>query len=212
MNSEGRIGKQIKWLKPVEQRDYNNLVENVDFIMINGSQICPVCDGSPILFQSDPMKEWLLITIGEIPNPDYTYWSINEVSKPTNTKDQILVNYNQWQINYELVERSESEIIDLIKEEERQANLLVMSECDKIKTDAALPAVYFALMTNQTLTACEQAVKERATEFANIAAINATNATNLINLVKQGLRPDIKSGWQYDSITKQCHYYNETED
>lgn len=209
MNSSGRIGKQILWLKPLEQVDYDNLVENVDFTIINPRQICPRADGLPIDFDMVG-KEWLLIKESQIPDVDYSFYRLNQVSRPTNIKDAELVNYNIWKIDYEMIRLSDEEIIAVVKQYENNANLSIQSECDKTKTDMIMPSVLISLANNTPLTDEQKAVHQRAIELGNLVKMNADNARNLIELVKQGLTPDLSTGWQTDSITPQCDFYNET--
>lgn len=211
MNSEGKIGVLLHWLVPASERDYNNL-KATDFEVLDYNRVCSRVDGMPIDFSGAPdaeNMEWLLIKEGERVNPDYSLYVENVIARPTNTKDEELINYNLWLIEYNIVRRSNEEIITAIKEYERQANLSVQSESDKTKTDMVYPSVLMAMASNTPLTEEQLAVKNRVTEIANRATMNAANAKALIELVLTGVTPDIKIGWQYDNISAQTAFYND---
>jgi len=209
MNSEGKIGKSIKWLKPLAERNYDNLVENVDFIILKNIHVCPVPDGAVILFE-EPGCEWLLIKENQIPDIDYEFYRLNQVSRPTNIKDSELTNYNIWKIEYQIIRLEVDEIIANIKQHENAANIAIECECDKTKTDMKLGGVLIALANKIPLTLEQEAVYQRNIERDNLVSMNADNARILIEQVKLGNTPDVTTGWHTDSITAQFHFYNET--
>ena len=204
-------GILIEWLKPVSQRDYNNLVEGVDFIVLNYNKPCPVTDGSPIDFTGAPNAEnleWLIKSIGNRAGVDYRLYVENIATRPTNIPDPEYPNYHQWIIEYNNIRRTNAEIIDAIRQMEAAANLSVQTEADKNKISMIAPAVNAALAQNLPLTEGQQAVYDRMIEVANKAEMNAANAKDLISIVEAGGIPDIDSGWEYDNITAQGYPFN----
>jgi len=204
-------GILIFWLKQLAERDYNNLVENVDYKIINPNKPCPNTDGSPVDFTGAPGAEnyeWLLRPDGVKVGVDYRIYVENEAKRPTQTKDTEYPNYSIFLTEYGVVRRSNDEIIAAIRQMESNANLAVQGEADKNKMAMMSPAVYMAQAQNIPLTPDLQAVADRLTEVANKANQNAANAKSLIDVVIAGGIPDIDSGWEYDNITAQGFPFN----
>ena len=208
MNSEGRIGVLIKWTKPVEERDYNNLQPG-DFVILNHNVVCSVTDGSLIDFTGAPqaeLYEWLLkSTAQRVEGIDYNIFTESIISRPTNTKDSELVNYNLWLTEYQTVRRTNEELIQVIRDKENEANTAVLNEAERNKLNMLSPALNAKLSANLPLNETEHKVYTRMQEVAEKAMINASNAASLIAIVTEGGTPDINSGWEYDNIT-QCGY------
>lgn len=200
MNSEGKIGVIVEWLKPIAERDYDNLVEGVDFIIINPSRICPRADGLPVQFDN-PKMEWLLRADGESISPDYNIYYETIVSRPTNTKDTELTNYNLFLNERVLVRRTNEEIVAVIRDKENEANNSVLGEAERNKLAMLAPAINVKLSSGIPLNTQETAVRNRMIEVAEKAMLNASNAASLISLVEAGNTPDVTQGWEYDNIT-----------
>lgn len=200
MNSEGKIGVIVEWLKPIAERDYDNLVEGVDFIIINPSRICPRADGLPVQFDN-PKMEWLLRADGESISPDYNIYYETIVSRPTNTKDTELTNYNLFLNERVLVRRTNEEIVAVIRDKENDANNSVLGEAERNKLAMLAPSINVKFSSGIPLNTQETAVRNRMIEVAEKAMINASNAASLIAQVEAGNTPDIMQGWEYDNIT-----------
>lgn len=204
-------GILIQWLKPVAERDYNNLVEGVDFVVLNYNKPCPRSDGQPIDFTGVPNAEnleWLIKATGNRAGVDFRLYMENIASRPTTTTDPDYSNYHQWITEYGNVRRSNTELTAAIRQMEATANLSIQSESEKNKIAMMAPAVNAALAQNLTLTDSQQAVYNRMIEIANKADQNAANAASLIAIVDVGGIPDIDSGWEYDNITAQGYPFN----
>ena len=204
-------GILIEWLKPVTERDYANLVEGVDFIVLNHNKPCPRLDGGAIDFTGVPNAEnleWLIKSTGNRAGVDFRLYMENLASRPTQRSDSDYPNYHQWITEFGNVRRPNSEIIASIRQMEANANLSIQSESEKNKIAMMAPAVNAALAQNLTLTDSQQAVYNRMIEIANKADQNAANAANLIDIVQDGGTPDIDSGWEYDNISPQGYPFN----
>lgn len=200
MNSEGRMGVTVEWLKPVSERDYNNLVEGVDFVIINPNKMCPRVDGLPVTFDN-PNLEWMLAKEAESVSPDYNIYYENIVARPTNVKDSELVNYNIFLNERKLVRRSNDEIIQVIRDKENEANNSVLGEAERNKLQMLAPAINVKLASGLPLNEQENAVRTRMLQVAEKAMLNASNADSLIQQVNAGNTPNINNGWEYDNIT-----------
>lgn len=204
-------GILIEWLKPASERDYNNLVEGIDFKVLNYNAPCSRTDGQPIDFTGAPNAEnleWLVKINGVRAGVDYRLYMENVASRPTQNSDTEYPNYHQWITEYANVRRSNAEIIASIRQMESQANLSVQGEADKNKMAMMSPAVFMAQAQNIPLTPDLQEVADRLIEVANKANINAKNAQDLIAIVEAGGMPDIDSGWEYDNITPKGFPFN----
>jgi hypothetical protein len=204
-------GILIFWLNDKSQIDYNNLVDGVDFRVVNPNSPCPRTDGEPISFEGAPnaaMYEWLVKTEGVHVGVDYRIYKENEAKRPTDTPCQDYPNYNVYITEYTPVRRDNIELIAAIRQMESQANLAVQGEADKNKMAMMSPAVYMAQAQNLPLTPDLQAVADRLIEVANKANQNAANAASLIAVVEAGGIPDLDSGWEYDNITPQGFPFN----
>ena len=205
-------GILIEWLKPVSERNYDNLVDGVDFIVLNYNKPCPNADGSPIDFTGVPNAEnleWLIKSTGNRAGVDYRLYMENIANHPTATADPDYPNYHQYVTEYANVRRTNAELIDAIRQMEATANLSVQTEAEKNKISMMAPAVNAALAQNLPLTDSQQAVYNRMIEIANKADQNAANAASLIAIVETGGIPDIDSGWEFDNITAQGYPFNE---
>ena len=206
MNSENLQGILIKWNKPLAERDYNNLQEG-DFTILNHNKPCPVTDGSPVVFSGLPdadMYEWLMRKESQrLEGYDYRLFIENQIQCPTNTKDDVFVNYSIWKTEYSVIRRTDDEIIAAIRQTENEANLSIQSESEKAKMSMLVPAVNDKVSQGLTLNDAEQAVRTRMLEIADKAFRNAANAELLINTVKVAGTPNLDSGWEYDNITPQ---------
>lgn len=204
-------GILIFWLKEKTEIDYNNLVEGVDFKVINPNAPCPVTGGAPISFAGVPdadRYEWLVKPDGVRVGVDYRLYKENEAKRPTNVACEDYPNYNVYITEYTPVRRDNVELIAAIRQMESQANLAVQGEADKNKMAMMSPAVYMAQAQNLPLTPDLQAVADRLVEVANKANQNAANAASLIAVVEAGGIPDLDSGWEYDNITPQGFPFN----
>lgn len=204
-------GILIQWLKPVTERDYNNLVEDIDFRVLNHNKPCPNSDGSPIDFTGVPDAEnleWLIKSTGNRAGVDFRLYMENIASHPTAISDPDYPSYHQYVTEYGNVRRSNAEIIAAIRQMEATANLSVQTEAEKNKIAMMSPAVNAALAQNLPLTESQQAVYNRMIEIANKADRNASNAASLIAIVEAGGIPDLDSGWEYDNITAQGYPFN----
>lgn len=214
MNSENLLGVRIQWLtaKPSTPEGYAAAVKDVDYIVLNYSQLCPRIDGAPVDFTGAPNAdklEWLVkndVAAGAI---DFQLYYEDIVEHPTMRVHTEFSNYHFYDIVHNPVRRTNEEIISAIKQLENEANISVQTESDKNKTDMVYPTVLASLAKNIALTAEQQAVLNRVTEVSNRATVNADNAKNLIAIVNAGGTPDIRSGWQYDNITPQTAFYND---
>jgi len=212
MDSTGLFGILIEWLTSKEQRDYNNLRENVDFTIANQYKLCPVTDGSTIDFTGAPNAEnleWLLRRDGLDVGKDLQIYERIIVSRPTQEKDIEFQNYNVWKTDFMYNRRPDDQIISVIKQLESNANMSVQSESNALKTEMKWRDVQQAMATNTPLDDNQQAVLARVTEVANRATLNADNAKVLIDLVLAGNTPDITIGWKTDNITPQSAFYND---
>ena len=201
MNSEGRIGVIVQWLRPKTEIDFDALVEGTDFIVVNPAKVCPRTDGLPVQFD-DPSYEWLLRKDGDSVSPDYNIYIENIVSRPTNTKDEELINYNVFLNERKLLRRSNNEIISIIREKENQANNAVLGEAGRNKLAMLTPAILVKVASGQSLNEYEQAVMTRMNEVNQRAIVNSSNAQSLIDVVNAGGTPDINQGWEYDNISE----------
>lgn len=204
-------GILIEWLKPVSERDYNNLVEGVDFIILNYNKPCPRMDGALIDFTGVPNAEnleWLIKSMGNRAGVDFRLYMENIASRPTQTADADYQNYHQYITEYGNVRRTNDELIAAIRQMEATANLSVQSESEKNKIAMMAPAVNAALAQNLHLTDSQQVVYNRMIEIANKADQNAANAKSLIDIVNAGGIPDIDSGWEYDNVSPQGYPFN----
>lgn len=202
MNSENLQGILIKWNKPLSERDYNNLQEG-DFTVLNHNKLCPVTDGSSVVFSGlteADLYEWLMRKEDErLQGYDYRLFVENQIQRPTNTKDAVFTNYNIWVTEYAVIRRSDDEIIAAIRQTENEANLSIQSESEKAKMSMLVPAVNDKVSQGLTLNDAEQAVRTRMLEIAEKAFRNAANAELLINAVKGGGTPNLDSGWEFDN-------------
>lgn len=199
-------GVTIEWLKPLSERDYNNLVENVDFIYINQNKPCSRDDGEPMDFsgmENANMLEWLIKEVGNTTSPDFRIYAENIVSRPTNIKDTDWPNYNKFVIEYSRVRLSNDQIIASIRNMEAQANAKVLAEGESAKAQMLSHDIYEAIANKQALTDDQQAVYNRLAQMNAIGLQNATNADSLIAVVNAGGTPDLDSGWITDTITSQ---------
>jgi hypothetical protein len=204
-------GITIHWLKPKAARDYENLVEGIDFKIINPNAPCPVTGGIPVSFAGVPDAEnyeWLVKPDGKHVGVDYRLYKENEAKRPTKTACADYPNYNMYITEYGIVRRSDIELIAAIRQMETMANLSVQGEADKNKMAMMSPAVYLAQSQNIPLTPDLQAVQDRLIEVANKANQNAANAASLIAVVEASGIPDLDSGWEYDNITPQGFPFN----
>ena len=201
----------IHWLKPKASRDYSNLVEGVDFKVINPLIACPSTGGEPVSFAGVPDAEnyeWLVKPDGVHAGVDYRLYKENEAKRPTNVPCKDYPNYNVYITEYTPVRRDNVELIAAIRQMESRANLAVQGEADKNKMAMMSPAVYMAQAQNLPLTPDLQTVADRLLEVANKANQNAANAASLIEVVEAGGIPDLDSGWEYDNITPQGFPFN----
>lgn len=205
-------GILIYWLKPMAERDYNNLVENVDYEVRNRNAPCPVTDGSPVDFTGAvgaENYEWLVKSDGKRVTVDYRLYMENIARRPTQTKCEDYPNYNIFVTEYGIVRRSNAEIITAIRQEESLANASILSEGEAKKLAMMQSAVNRAYNLGLLpLTPDLQAVEDRSLEVANKANMNARNAQDLIAIVEAGGMPDISSGWEYDNILPQGFPFN----
>lgn len=204
-------GILIFWLKPKTEINYDNLVEGVDYKVINPNCPCPQTGGEPISFAGVPDSdryEWLVKPDGKHVGVDYRLYKENEAKRPTNLACVDYPNYNVFITEYGIVRRSDAELIAAIRQMESSANLAVQGEADKNKMAMMSPAVYMAQAQNIPLTPDLQAVADRLTEVANKANQNAANAASLISVVESGGIPDLDGGWEYDNITPQGYPFN----
>lgn len=205
-------GILIEWIKPVSERDYSNLVEGVDFIVLNHNKPCPVADGSPINFSGVPNAEnleWLIKATGNRAGVDFRLYMENIASRPTQISDPDYPNYHQYVTEFGNVRRPNAEIIAAIRQMEKQANTSILAEGDATKLNMMQAAVTNAYRLGQVpLTPDLQEVEDRLLEVANKANQNARNAADLIAVVEAGGIPDIDSGWEFDNITPKGFPFN----
>ena len=205
-------GILIKWLKPVNERDYNNLVEGVDFVVLNYNKQCPRIDGLPVDFtgaEDAENLEWLIKVTGNRAGVDLRLYMENIASRPTQTSDPDYPNYHQYITEFGNVRRTNAEIIAAIRQMEKQANTSILAEGDATKLNMMQAAVTNAYRLGQVPLAPDlQEVEDRLLEVANKANQNARNAADLIALVEAGGIPDIDSGWEYDNITPKGFPFN----
>lgn len=209
--SDLQYGITIFWLKPLAERDYNNLVENVDFIIFNPNKPCPVTDGEPVIFIGVPDAEnyeWLIKSTAQRVGVDFRLYVENQASRPTNLSDTDYPNYHMYVTEFANVRRLDAELIAAIRQMESTANLAVQGEAEKNKIAMMSPAVLAALSQNLPLTEAQQNVYNRMIEVSNKADQNAANAASMISVVEAGGIPDLDSGWEYDYITPQGYPFN----
>lgn len=202
----------IHWLKPKASRDYANLIEGVDFKVINPLIACPATGGEPVSFAGVPDAEnyeWLVKPDGIHVGVDYRLYIENEAKRPTDTPCVDYPNYNVYITEYGIVRRSNLEIIAAIRQMEKQANTAVLAEADATKLTMMQSAVNKAYsMGLIPLTPDLQAVEDRLLEVSNKANQNAANAASLIAVVEAGGIPDLDSGWEFDHITPKGFPFN----
>lgn len=213
MNSEGLSGVLIQWLKPYNQRNYDSLVENVDYIILNYNKICPVTDGRAIDFTGAPNSEnleWLMRSEGpRLQGYDYRLYLENSITRPTNQKDSIFIHYDKWLTSYSLVKRSNDDICKVIEQLENDANNQVQNESEKAKMLMISPSINAKISAGISLNTYEQAVYTRMLEVADKAWKNAANAKLLKDQVNQGITPNLDSGWETDSLTPTGYPFNQ---
>jgi len=205
-------GILIYWLNPIDERDYNNLVEGIDYEIRNPNMACPNTDGSPVNFSGAPGAEnyeWLLRPDGVRVGVDYRIYKENEAKRPTQIKDEEYPNYSIFITEYGVVRRDDAEIIAAIRQMESAANSSVLSEGEQNKLTMMQAAVNRAYnLKLLPLTQDLQTVEDRLIEVANKANQNARNASDLIDIVNSGGIPNLDSGWEYDNITAQGFPFN----
>jgi len=204
-------GILIFWLKQKTEIDYDNLVEDIDYKVINPNSQCPQTGGAPISFTGVPdadRYEWLVKPDGVHVGVDYRLYKENEAKRPTNVACDDYPNYNVFITEYGIVRRSNMELIAAIRQMESQANSSVLSEGESNKLTMMQAAVNKAYNSGMPLTPDLQTVENRLLEVANKANQNAANAASLIAVVESGGIPDLDSGWEYDNITPQGFPFN----
>ena len=205
-------GILIEWLKPVSERDYNNLVEGVDFVVLNYNKPCPNSDGSPISFAGVPNAEnleWLIKSTATRVGVDFRLYMENIASRPTQTSDPDYPNYHQWITEFGNVRRTNEEIIAAIRQMEKQANTSILAEGDATKLNMMQASVTNAYRLGLVPLAPDlQEIEDRLLEVANKANQNARNAADLIAIVEAGGIPNLDSGWEYDNITPKGFPFN----
>lgn len=204
-------GILIFWLKPKTEIDYNNLVEGVDYKVINPNSPCPQTGGAPISFAGVPDSdryEWLVKPDGVHVGVDHRLYKENEAKRPTNVACEDYPNYNVFITEYGIIRRSNTELIAAIRQMENQANSSVLSEGEATKLTMMQAAVNKSYASGMPLTTDLQNVEDRLLEVANKANQNAANAASLIAIVEAGGIPDLDSGWEYDNITPIGYPFN----
>lgn len=196
-------GVKIEWLKPLAERNYDNLVENVDFIYLNQNMPCTRGDGEPMDFSgmvNAENMEWLIKEIGKPAELDYRQYAENIASRPTNIPDIDFPNYNKFVVSYDKVRLPKESIITAIRKLESEANAMVMAEGESVKAQMLSHDVYDKRATGELLTPEEQSIFDRLKQMNAIGLVNATNAESLIAIVNEGGTPNIDEGWMKDSI------------
>lgn len=203
MNTVGLIGVLIRWNTPLESRDYSNL-KDTDFEIISMSKPCPVSDGSPISFAgADGDYEWLVKKSGtQVTGYDSRLYVENIASRPTNVKSDEYTNYNVFLTEYQIVRRSNEEIISVIKQIEEESNANLLKEAGGTKIVLLGTSAASKQASGVTLTDEEQNVLTRSNELSTKCMQNAANAEALIAIVNAGGNLDLDSGWKIDNITE----------
>ena len=194
-------GVTIEWLKPVNERNYDNLVQNVDFIYVNQNKPCTRDDGDPVDFSgivNGENMEWLIRKTGTPAGVDFRLYAENIVERPTNEKDVDWPNYNVFKSDYVKVKLSNDEIISSIRNMESDANAKVLAEAESIKANMLSHNVYDSIAKGDDMT--EDPTYKRLKQINDIGLQNAANAESLIAVVNAGGMPNIDSNWITDTI------------
>lgn len=211
MNSEGLRGILIKWKST--NRNYVNAVEGVDYDVIDPEQTCNNVDGSPVTFteiEDADKYEWLMkVEKKTVENYDNRIYIEHISARPTNIKNDEFINFSEFQYVSTLVRRSNDEIIEMIKQEEANANLMVLNESDKNKLDMLLNQVLIKQAQGIAISDIDAVVLQRASEVAERCVMNASNAKELIRQLNANLTPNLSSGWQTDNITPLGYPFND---
>lgn len=206
----------IKILWKTADRNYGSLT-SADFQILASNLAFPSTDPNFNPALANPNEELLIMTsVVNESEPDMRVYHAEIYSVPTNVKNGIFVNVNEFQTSTHYVFKSLSELIASINQREIEANTKVRLESnfDKLSmVNAPIMAKYGTV----TLTTVEQAIYDRTMEVQARTISNDQNARRLIEIAtfnetaaentKQVF--DINSGWQEDGITPLDIPFNE---
>jgi hypothetical protein len=196
------FGVIINWLKPKASINFPNVVLGVDYELIMGSHQCPNSDGSPVTFIGYPTYEWLAnYDAPQHPDYDPRLYVLNVDTRPTNTPHPDYPNYKEYATTYQLVKRTNSEIIESIRAEEAAANSALVTEGEQTKTNYLATVAISKQQSGITLDTIDTNALARLTEVADKIRRNANNAANLITAINANQTVDLSVGWEYDNIT-----------
>lgn len=207
-------GATIEWFKPKLERNYVNPVENVDYKIWVPNRQCVRDDGLPVLFEGlDNAENFeFLANYTKPTKPFDNYLFIeNWVTKPTNQPHPDWPNYNCYMSYVELVPRSISDLIVVIKAKERESNNTLKDNggyetaCDY--------ATMYAICKADNGIPCDEMVtaKTRLSQIVERTQQNAARATELIRKVKLGEAVVINEGWYTDTLTPLGSPFNDDE-
>ena len=204
----------IKWL--TAERNYTNPTANVDYVLVNDEFEFPSTDPNFNPTLPNPNEEILIKTnvVTESAPDQRVYIAVN-YSVPTTTKNSQFKFINEFQTSTRYQFKSLPELIEAVKQREREANLKIRLESDFDKL-SMVSNLIMAKYGSIPLTENEQKIYDRNLEVQNMAIANDQNARNLIDIATANavegavqLPFAINTGWKEDGITPLNIPFNE---
>ena len=198
MNTTGLKGRLIKFIKPIEQIDFENLLPT-DWQFLDLYD-CPVMDGSA--FDLGDNTYWMVDERGPQPlSYDPRLMKLNEDARPTNIKSETYPNYYKYYFNYITINRSKDEVKASIIAEEKLANANLDKEAD-VTTMNTFVQGYLAAKA-EGIDPTEPQINAYNRQ-ADVQVKKLRNADNRIDLIAQieadNYNIDISAGWYKDDV------------
>ena len=198
----------IKILWKTTERNYDNITP-ADFQILASNLAFPSTDPNFDPTLPNPAEEFLIMTnVVKETEPDMRVYKAVINSVPTNQKNSLFKNVNEFQTSTHYIFKTLPELLASIEQREKEANLRVRLESDFDKL-SMINAPIMAKYGTVTLTEVEQKIYDRTMEVQARTIANDQNARRLIEIATfndtapEGEHQvfDINSGWQEDGIT-----------
>lgn len=191
----------IKWTSA--QRNYDNPIRGIDYNVLSSTGDFPSADPDFNPTMPNPLEEILIpITVVNNSIPDMRVFNEVVLTKPTQTKHETFRNVNTYQTSSSYEYRSAEELIDVVKQREREANMSInlIADTEKLKMfSGPVLAKYGRIPLNET----EQKIYDREMEVQSCGIANDANARRLISVAENNENQanekqlfDINEGWR----------------